>query len=66
MSDRMMLFNDKCGGYENRILVVNIYEFIKKNNLKILTKEPIKIEEVWQSPLLLKICEYIKNGKLKF
>jgi len=66
MSDRMSFFNDKSGSQKNSALASNIYGWVLKNNPRIYDKEPRPLEEIWQSKLMMKICEYVKNGNLKF
>jgi hypothetical protein len=66
MSNRMRFFHEQSGSQNNSLIVSNIYSFVIKNNLRLKKQEPYPLEEIWQSNLVMTICDYVKNSKLKF
>lgn len=62
----MRFFHEKSGNPNNSLIVSNIYSFVIKNNFRLKKQELYPLEEMWQSNLALTICDYVKNGKIKF
>lgn len=66
MSERMAFFHHTSGSQQNSNTVVDVYRYVKNNSTTISKNEPEPLEQIWQSDICMKICEYVRERKLKF